>query len=100
MPFIPSVLIDPLTDLSLFTLIVPAPVAEVVTGGVSSAPVNVTFISFAPADTDASSNAAASNAAASRALRREYKDDIFIAVPHLIATGSSRLKRSTPCLVP
>jgi hypothetical protein len=84
-PAIPWVLIDPLTDLSLFTLIVPVPVAEVVTGGVSSAPLNVTCTSFAPTDADASSNAAAITA-----LRPEntleQTDDTFIAVSHLIDT--------------
>ena len=46
----PLVLTVPVTVLSAAMLIVPMPVAEVVTGGVSSAPINFTFTSTANAD--------------------------------------------------
>jgi hypothetical protein len=46
----PEVLMLPETDLSAATLMVPVPAADVVTGGVSSAPVNFTFISTAKTD--------------------------------------------------
>jgi hypothetical protein len=41
---IPEVLMLPLTDLSSFTVIVPLPEAEVVTGGFCSAPLSVTLL--------------------------------------------------------
>src|SRR5450631_1641608 len=44
------VLIVPLTDLSAATVMVPVPDADVVTGGVSCAPVKLTFRSTARAD--------------------------------------------------
>src|SRR5260221_8087336 len=52
-PAMPEVVTLPLTDLSEPTIMVPLPDAEVVTGGTSCAPLNVTFvpdISAAPAN--------------------------------------------------
>jgi hypothetical protein len=49
----------PLTDLSAPIVIVPAAVADVVTGGVSSAPVKDTFTSVAQADPKPAAKAAA-----------------------------------------
>jgi hypothetical protein len=49
-PSIPAVLMVPLTDLSAATVIVPVPDADVVTGGVSSAPVKFSFRSTAKAE--------------------------------------------------
>src|ERR1700682_3848512 len=49
-PSTPAVLMVPLTDLSAAIEIVPVPDADVVTGGVSSAPVNFTFKSTAKTD--------------------------------------------------
>src|SRR5271163_3481585 len=49
-PSMPVVLMVPLTDLSAAIVIVPVPDAEVVTGGVSSAPVSFTFKSTAKTD--------------------------------------------------
>src|ERR1700730_3343626 len=52
------VLIVPLTDLSAATVMVPVPDADVVTGGVSCAPVKLIFRSTAKADPVPMTNAA------------------------------------------
>src|ERR1700733_192445 len=57
-PSIPVVFKLPLTDLSAAIVMVPVPVAEVVTGGVSSVPMSFTFTSVAEADPAAAANAA------------------------------------------
>src|SRR6202022_2708286 len=49
-PSMPEVLMVPETDLSAAIVMVPVPDADVVTGGVSSAPLNFTFISTAKTD--------------------------------------------------
>src|SRR5258707_7144732 len=49
-PSMPEVLMLPETDLSAAIAMVPMPDAVVVTGGISSAPVNFTLISTARAD--------------------------------------------------
>src|SRR5579863_610955 len=65
-PTIPLVLMVPLTDLSAAMVMVPVPVAVVVTGGVSSAPTNVTLRSTA---NDAPQNAMKPAAATSERTR-------------------------------
>src|SRR5579863_9672950 len=65
-PTMPLVLMVPLTDLSAAMVMVPVPVAVVVTGGVSSAPIKVTFRSTAK---DAPQNAMRPAAAASARTR-------------------------------
>src|ERR1700692_1514592 len=61
-PSMPAVLIVPLTELAPAIEIVPVPDADVVTGGVSSAPVKVTFESTANTDPPNARAAAATNA--------------------------------------
>jgi hypothetical protein len=60
-PSMPAVLMVPLTDLSAVIVIVPVPDAEVVTGGISSAPVSLTLTSTAQADVLIARNADATN---------------------------------------
>src|ERR1700728_1163940 len=62
-PSMPVVLIVPLTDLSAAIVMVPTPEADVVTGGVSSAPVNVTFTSVAQAEPMLNASAAVATSA-------------------------------------
>src|SRR5450631_983655 len=59
----PAVLMVPLTDLSAAIEMVPVPEADVVTGGVSSVPVNFTFTSTANADPLNAMKAAAATSA-------------------------------------
>src|SRR5580658_9361306 len=58
-PSIPVVLMVPLTDLSAAMTMVPDPVADEVTGGVSSAPTNFTLTSVAEAEPTMTASAAA-----------------------------------------
>jgi hypothetical protein len=70
----PVALMLPLTAPSLLILIVPVADAEVVTGGVSSLPVKLTFTSFARADALLRDSAAA----ASNAQIRDVSTNILI----------------------
>jgi hypothetical protein len=65
----------PLTAPSLLILIVPVADADVVTGGVSSAPVKVTCTSFARADTLLKASAAA----AKKAQIRDVSTNVLMA---------------------
>src|ERR1700674_4779490 len=64
----PVILTLPLTDLSAAMVIVPVPDAAVVTGGVSSAPVNFIFTSAAEADAMLIANTAAASSARIRCV--------------------------------
>src|ERR1700677_3665722 len=65
-PSMPVVLMVPLTDLSAAIVMVPLPDADVTTGGVSSAPVKVTFKSTAKLDPLNAMRAAAATRARTR----------------------------------
>src|SRR6266403_1541297 len=71
-PSMDFVLTVPLTDLSAATVMVPVPEADVVTGGVSCAPVKSTFRSAARADPLPMTNAA--DAISPRKLVKLMKD--------------------------
>jgi hypothetical protein len=85
------VLMVPLTDLSAAIVIVPVAHADVVTGGVSSAPVNFTFTSRA----DAVPMLTASAVAATSARTRRASKNIFM-IHSWIRSRRERIRLFSP----
>src|SRR5580658_863755 len=94
-PTMPIVLMVPLTDLSAAMVMVPVPVAVVVTGGVSSAPINFTFTSAA---LDAPQNAMRPAAATSARTRTLLNGLLTVSsLPHeMVGHAHYRAKFESP----
>src|SRR6186713_265286 len=88
-PTTPEVVTLPLTDLSAPTVIVPKPLAAVVTGGTSWAPLKVTWVLLVP---DVPAQPAKTSAAAPMAIRRCCRPDCTDAFIHCLHSQRSLLR--------